>query len=73
MNKKVEQEFAEIKAELEATEKATIYLVERGEQLKTRLTRLNMLRQIQNLGVARNTPSWVVNGRSQLEISSSIN
>ena len=73
MNKQVEQKFEAVKVEFEATEKAIKRLTEKQGQLEEQLTRLNLIRQIQNHGVARNMPTWIVNGRNKLEVNSSSN
>ena len=71
MNKQVEQKFEAVKLEFEATEQEISRLTEKQGQLEGQLTRLNLVRQIQNHGVARNRPIWIVNGRNKLEVNSS--
>ena len=53
MNKKIEQEFNEVKLKFEGTERAISRLAEKHDQLEKQLTRLNLVRQFQNHGVTR--------------------
>lgn len=73
MNNKIEQEFNEVKVKFEGTERAISRLAEKHDRLEKQLTRMNLVRQFQYYGVTRNTTSWIVNGRHELEANFSTN
>jgi hypothetical protein len=71
MTKYVKQEFNEIKVEFEKIEEDLSRLVEKRNLLQDQLTRLNLVQQIQNQGLMRRTPTWIVDESNKLVINSS--
>ena len=63
MTGNIQQRFHEAQAEFVATQNAVNELNHKQAELQTQLIRLNLVQQIEEHGVARTTPIWVVNDK----------
>ena len=59
----VSQRFSEVKTEVEILQTTISRMSEMQANLQKQLSRLNLVQQFQDHGVARNTSIWHFNGR----------